>query len=395
MSTETTTVQSVDVDIDSILGADNVMLPVEKKPTVFSSGKVDLSFLDNKGNDEPDPADPENSAPAVDNPLDPPADALDPKTSGRKPIAKEGLVEFTNKMFEKKFLTPFDDEKPVDQYSMQDFEELFEANFQERDKSMQKKIEDGFYSSLPDEFKYAAHYLSNGGDDLKGLFRALGAVEEVREMDPKKEADAKTIVRSYLQATNFGDTEEIEEEINSWEDRGEIEAKAQKFKPKLDAMTKEQVAYKLQQQEQIRKQRETQAQVYMDEVYKTLEPAELNGLKLDKKTQNMLFAGLVQPNYPSMSGRNTNLMGHLLEKYQYMEPNHGLIAEALWLLADPDGYKSKVRENTKKGVVTDTIRKLKTEEANRAATTAAADEQEPTQRKPGTIQRPNKGFFKR
>ena len=28
----------------------------------------------------------------------------------------------------------------------------------------------------------------------------------------------------------------------------------------------------------------------------------------------MLYNGLVQPNYPSVSGTNTNLLGHLLEK---------------------------------------------------------------------------------
>jgi hypothetical protein len=63
--------------------------------------------------------------------------------------------------------------------------------------------------------------------------------------------------------------------------------------------------------------------------------------------QGLLFSGLVQPNYPSISGKPTNLLGHLLEKYQFVEPRHDLIAEALWLLADPNGYKGKVKRSRK------------------------------------------------
>ena len=74
----------------------------------------------------------------------------------------------------------------------------------------------------------------------------------------------------------------------------------------------------------------------------------MNGLELDNRTQNMLYAGLVQSNYPSISGRQTNMLGHLLEKnISGVEPNHSLIAETLWLLADPDGYKQNIARNVK------------------------------------------------
>jgi hypothetical protein len=80
----------------------------------------------------------------------------------------------------------------------------------------------------------------------------------------------------------------------------------------------------------------------------------------------MLYSGLVQPNYSSISGKQTNMLGHLLEKYQFVEPRHDLIAEALWLLADPDGYKSKIKEQGSKKVVEETVRKLKTEESRKS-----------------------------
>ncbi len=58
------------------------------------------------------------------------------------------------------------------------------------------------------------------------------------------------------------------------------------------------------------------------------------------------------------------LLGHLLEKYQFVEPNYGLISEALWLLQDPDGYKAKIMDKGAQKSVEATVRKLKTEQAN-------------------------------
>jgi hypothetical protein len=215
-------------------------------------------------------------------------------------------------------------------------------------------------------------------------------------MDPSKETEARIIARSYLQATHHDWTpDEIEEEIVSYEDRGELEAKAAKFKPKLAALTEQQVAYQLQQQEILHQKQSEQAQMYMENIYKTLEPGELNGLKLDKKTQNMLFAGLVQPSYQSRNGQ-TNLLGHLLEKYQFVEPNHPLLLEALWLLADPNGYKDKVREIQKKEVTGETVRKLKFEQANKQASFTPDDEVTNSREKQYKIPRPSgNNFFKR
>ena len=71
--------------------------------------------------------------------------------------------------------------------------------------------------------------------------------------------------------------------------------------------------------------------------------SERKGLSISQVKDEVLYTGLVQPSYPSMSGKPTNLLGHLLEKYQYVEPRHDLIAEALWLLADPKGYRSKIQ----------------------------------------------------
>jgi hypothetical protein len=415
----TTTVTTVDVDINDILGtpgAEQVMLPGNdgkkpvEKPSIFTAKPVDMSFLDNDddddqggtgGNDDPDPdkGDPEkdkgnpNPNPDIDlSDLDNP----EGDKGGRPKMDKNAMIELTKQLIESKQLIPFDDDKPIEKYTVQDFKELFEANMTEKERKLREEVPLEFFDNLPEELQVAAKYYADGGTDFKTLFRTLAQVEEVRQLDPQRENDQEQIVRAYLHATQFGTSEEIEEEINSWKDRDELGAKAQKFKPKLDAMQQQIVGRQLQQQENLRKQQQQQAKMYMDNVYKVLEPGELNGLKLDKKTQSMLYAGLVQPNYPSISGRPTNLLGHLLEKHQYVEPNHALIAEALWLLSDPEGYRNKVRENGKKDATEKAVRMLKSEEAKKAGSSVVSDDDDETAKRAGQkLQRPSQNFFKR
>jgi len=91
------------------------------------------------------------------------------------------------------------------------------------------------------------------------------------------------------------------------------------------------------------------------------------------------------------------MLGHLLEKYQWVEPRHDLIAEALWLLADPDGYKTKLREGAEKSAIEKTVRQLKTEEANKITSSSMdEDDNRASSREPSrTLNRPKKNFFGR
>ena len=399
MSTEkeTTEISQVDVNLDELLGipgADNIMLPEEKKPTVFSDPKVDTSFLDTPDDGDDDIEKPISKT-EVDNLLDEPLlnEDLDdaPKSTGRPKVDKSGTAELVKKLIEKGQIVPFDDDKSLDEYSLKDFEELLEANFNERESKIRQDTPREFFEALPEELQAAAKYVADGGEDLRGLFRILAEVEEHRQLDPRDKGDQEYIVREYLRATNFGNDSEIEEEIEEWRDRGDLQAKALKFKPKLDKMQEQVVAQKLAQQEHMRKQQQNAANVYMQNVYDTLKNGDLGGVRLDKKTQGMLYAGLVQPNYPSISGKPTNMLGHLLEKYQYVEPRHDLIAEALWLLSDADGYKARIREQGKQAQVEKTVRQLKTEEARRTVSSPVVESEEKMQRR---IPR-NDSFFKR
>jgi hypothetical protein len=393
---ESTNVTQVNVDLDEIFGmpgADSVTVPTkEAAPTanVLSNKKTDLSFLD--GEDEEEISEVAEASKEVleetkedaevesfDNVLkeveESPEEEDDdaPKKRGRKKI--EGVSDVFGKLIEDEMLIPFDDEKPIEEYSAKDFQELLEANFQERERKLREQTPQEFFESLPEELQVAAKYVADGGTDLKGLFTTLAQVEQARELDPSNEADQELIVRDYLSATGFGDIEEIQEEIDSYKDIGRLEQLANKFKPKLDKMQEKVVQQKLAEQQQRQQQQAEAANNYMENVYETLKAGELGGIKLDKKVQASLYQGLVEPNYQSVSGRPTNMLGHLLEKYQYVEPNHELIAEALWLLSDRDGYHSKIQEGAKAETVEKTVRQLKTEQSKRNSSTVAEEKQ--------------------
>jgi hypothetical protein len=412
-----TSVQQVDLDIDSLFsgapGAESIITPsepTELKANIFSKKQTNLDFLDEDekvnssktfnsttNNVEKNDEIQEVLNEILDEGVAPNFD--DEKSKGGRPkTEKSGLVEFLKKRIESNEMFAFDDydekKQSLDEYlgalGEKDVEELWQANISNLKQEVAAHTPKEFFESLPEELQYAAKYVADGGQDLKGLFQALAATEQVRDMDPTDENDQEFIVRQYLQATNFGDADEIEEELTTWKDIGALEKKAKQFKPKLDQMQEQIVKAQLAEQEQRRQQQEVAADAYMQNVFEALRPAEINGLKLDKKTQAQLYSGLVQPQYPSISGKPTNLLGHLLEKYQYVEPNYPLIAEALWLLSNPTEYRGSLMKQGKTQAVEQTVRQLKTEQSRKNISTYH-EEEEPKSRK---ISRPQ-NIFKR
>lgn len=398
---EETVVQQVEVNLDELLGlpgSENVMVPTQPekkpaiKPKVFQKEESATAFLDNPELQE-EVETTLSTTNATDNTIDDIIDEATGEETDEDYESTESKITSPNsnlfkKLIEKELLYDFEGDKTIDEYTDEDFESLLEANVEE----MRTEVAQDFFDNLPHEFKLAYKYFEDGNKDLKSLFKVLGAMEENRSLDPSNESDAEIIVRKHLTNTNYGTVEEIEEEIEKLKDREEIVDKANKFKPKLDAVEQQVIAKKLADQENIKKRQQAAAQNYMTNVYETLKPGQLNGVKLDKKTQSMLYYGLTEPNYPSVSGRPTNLLGHLLEKYQYVEPDHSLVAEALWLLADPKSYKKKLLEQGQTIAASDVAKKLKMEQTIKNSATPVIEKDE---RRTKRIKGNDDNFFKR
>lgn len=410
-SVSNVSIESID-DFLPMPGAESIVTADEEddKLTIFSKPRqTDMSFLEKEEDDSDEDSDDDsdkkkttsadtNSAFAeLDADLEgDDSDDSSEKKPGRKKIDKSGMVETFSKLIEEGLIVPFEDDKSLEDYSVKDWKDLIQANFDEKEKAIREQTPKEFFESLPQELQYAAEYVAKGGTDMKGLFRALSQTEEVRSLDPRNDEHQELIARQYLQATNFGngDNEIIEDQLQEWIEAGTIAKKAQQFKPKLDQMQEEVVQSKLAQQEEFRAQQQKKKEEYMENIYNTLKPSELNGVKIDGKRQKFLWDELTTVKYESMTGRPTNLLGKLLEDHQFGKaPRYDLIAETLWLLSDPDDYKDNIRKQAKNEVTQDTVRKLKTEEARKIASTVKDEEED----KPATrkIPRQAANIFKR
>ena len=283
MSTKTETVNSkvetLDINLDEIFdaapsGAD-VTLPEEKPhKNIFSdlNKKSDLSFADPDKDDKDDlnakveekkeeakTEEQKETVEAVEekeekpqekekvdideviNSIDEVSEEDEKKeTRCRKKIS--GISDVFSKLIKDDKIVPFDDDKPLEEYTAKDWEELVEANLEERARQVRKETPKQFFESLPKELQIAARYVADGGQDLKGLFSTLSQVEESKTLDVKKSSDQERIITEYLSATGYGTTEEIAEEIEIWKDLGKLEQQALKFKPKLDKMQEKVVA---------------------------------------------------------------------------------------------------------------------------------------------------------
>jgi len=144
-----TTVDQADVNIDEIFGmpgAESVMLPtIEDKPkTIFSKENIDTSFIDKSTSNEEvaKKEEVEETIAELENLISQEEDA---GNKGRPKVDKSGLAELAIKMIEEGSLVPFDDDKPLEEYTTKDFRELFEANFQERENAVRESTPKEFF----------------------------------------------------------------------------------------------------------------------------------------------------------------------------------------------------------------------------------------------------------
>lgn len=301
-------------------------------------------------------------------------------------------ADIFKKLIEKKLIIPFEDDKPLEEYTEKDFIELMETNIEERSKDIEAKVQEEFFSSLPRELQMATKYVVDGGTDLQGLFRALLQSNQVQQLDANEPSHQEHIARAYLHATNFGTSEIIEDQIREWYENGTLEKRAKQFKPVIDKMQEEVVNKQLQEQEKFKQQQIEKRKAFIDNIANVLKVGELNGIKIDKKRQEMLFNEMTTTKYQARNGFPTNLFGKLLDDYQWGDkPRYDLIAEALWLLAEPEEYKKAIRESGKKEAAEEAVRKLKmAQESGESNSSMPEDKSERR-----TIKRKQRNIFER
>ena len=386
-----TTVAEVDFDnLDDLLGipsASSVIAPVDSKNSVLKSDKVDISFLDKIDDDDTESLkDPEVAKAAVSALVDDeftggPSDAADEveeKDKGGRPrLTKHAMIEAATRLIDKGVLQPFDDGKALTDYTVDDFEELIQANIDSQTSEVAQNAPVQLFQQLPEEVQAVIHYALNGGQDIKSVFSQLARAQETFDLDVSNEQDQESIARQYLNLTGFGSTEEIEDEVNVLKDRGDLQKYAERYKPKLDARQAEVIEKRLKDQQSAQARKNDMEKKYHDVVYNTLNNNNLNGIPLNNKVQTMLYYGLTDATkYQDAKGNPTNALGYLLEQHQFGEKaNPSLVAEALWLLADPVNYRNSVKQLGANVANANTVRALRTEEASRNTSSTGIGEQ--------------------
>jgi hypothetical protein len=386
-----TAVQEVDFDnLDDLLGipsASSVIAATETKPSVLKSNKVDISFLDEiDDNDVESLKDPEVAKAAVAAIVDAPLnneeeddldDAGQVNKGGRPKLTKDAMIEAATRLIDKGVLQPFDDGKALTDYTVDDFEELIQANIDSQTSEVAQNAPVQLFQQLPEEVQAVIHYALNGGQDIKSVFSQLAKAQETFDLDVANEQDQESIARQYLNLSGFGTVEEIEDEINVLKDRGDLQKYAERYKPKLDARQAEVIEKRLKDQQSAQVRKNEMEKKYHDVVYNTLNSNNLNGIPLNNKVQTMLYYGLTDATkYQDAKGNPTNALGYLLEQHQFGEKaNPSLVAEALWLLADPVNYRNSVKQLGANVANSNTVRALRTEEASRNASSTGVGEQ--------------------
>lgn len=388
---EKTKMESIDLSEFDLLpgaGAEDVITP-----TVLTNPKqVDIKIDENiDDDDEGEEGKEKNKEVNLDDVI--PSLSPDDDNEGKDGSHKVyNNADIFKKLIEKKLIIPFEDDKPLEEYTEKDFIELMETNIEERSKDIEAKVQEEFFSSLPRELQMATKYVVDGGTDLQGLFRALLQSNQVQQLDANEPSHQEHIARAYLHATNFGTSEIIEDQIREWYENGTLEKRAKQFKPVIDKMQEEVVNKQLQEQEKFKQQQIEKRKAFIDNIANVLKVGELNGIKIDKKRQEMLFNEMTTTKYQARNGFPTNLFGKLLDDYQWGDkPRYDLIAEALWLLAEPEEYKKAIRESGKKEAAEEAVRKLKmAQESGESNSSMPEDKSERR-----TVKRKQRNIFER
>ena len=203
------TVETVDLDLNEIFDgaatAEGVTLPQEDlskpKNNIFSKVRpdVDMSFADENQEDDATTEDTNEETVAkpkftkeegedILNTFTDEEEEVD-ETPTKKEVLKGNVSHVFKTLIEKDKLIGFDDDRPLEEYTEKDWEELIEANLEEKARQIRNETPKQFFQSLPEELQIAARYVAEGGQDLKGLFQTLAQTEEVRSLDIKNERD--------------------------------------------------------------------------------------------------------------------------------------------------------------------------------------------------------------
>jgi hypothetical protein len=224
--------------------------------------------------------------------------------------------------------------------TLDDVKLLIEDNIKSKLEGVNQNIFEERLQSLPPQFQSIVKYGLNGGSDVQSLLQSWANVENVYTTDISTDAGREQVVREYLQLTNYGTIETINEDIQTWKDLGKLESRANAYKPKLEEYHMQTVAAKEQEALQFQQQKEQYFTEYTNAVGKVLSQETVNGLPLDKTVRQYIFDNS-QPIYQSIiTGEPIDALQAAVENLKFgQNADPAFYSEALLFLTQPEVYK--------------------------------------------------------
>lgn len=302
----------------------------------------------------------------------------------KTPIVETSTYKYSNFVGEG-LLKPFEDQEEIN--TEDEFKELLTANLQNEYEKGKEEGTAAILSNIPEELKTVVEYALKGGTDIKGMFSKFNEKSFVKDLDIENEKDQEEIVRQVLRSQDLSE-EEIQEEIESYKDLDSLKRMATKLKPRLDKLKEKNIEQELKKQEELVQMAEEQKQNYTKTISDTLSKGDVFGYKVNDKLKDSLVNGMSNLNYPSITGNKTNLLGRLLEKYQFEEPDMERIMAATMILLDPKEFFNNIKLENKKEVEKEAIRRIKNVDTSATVTEKQINPAKPKVNKTNNFYRP-------
>lgn len=271
----------------------------------------------------------------------------------------DDLLEEVKSLIKEGKLLPYDNDKDIDEYSIDEIKNLIIDNIENAKENA--VIE--FVGDLPEPVQLAIKYAIDGGQDLSSVLRLVAdAMEGKNILSGLSDRD---ILKTWLKMKGI-EEEESESLINSYEKKGILKDKLEQAKEELEKSLYSDLENKVNSQEQNNKKKDEMYREYVSSV-----EASISKMNIDKKLKKELYDGLTALNYELPNGSKTNKLYYLLYKKQFEDKDIDTVVEALWLLSDPEKYKTHIRNVVKEEVIKEVIKpKLK-----KAETSYVSDEE--------------------
>jgi hypothetical protein len=236
-----------------------------------------------------------------------------------------------------------------------ELKELINENKKYQVEESKKAWEAETLSDLSPQVKSIMEYAKAGGKDVTPLLEAWGTVESISQLDPSNVLDAEELVRYDLELKGL-DQDDVEEQLDFLKSTGKITAKAASIKPKLE----EQEIGRIQQMEELQRQRTAQLQANKQKYQVTMSKA-IDTAFSDKTLSNTIKHSIFEPVYESAFRPGTRVTGfqRSLEDIQLDPSKNEHFAEVALLVSDRDKFFEVYGNKIKRDVTADTVKKLK------------------------------------